>query len=939
MVMSSRVVVVVAAAVVLAGAVWFRSGLHRAAVWERELAFVAEAGRGAADGSKLPHLEYQSPAFRAVLKGFGVGGADLLRARTVSWLTAVAATAALIAAGWTLFSPLEGVAMGIVAVGSPRLLQAAQLAAPEAFLVLCHALTAALFGLAIHTSAWAVWIALGGVGVIAALGGFQSIPLLVAMAAVGGALLSQRTRRDGTEAVPPVWQYLSCIPVAVAVGAVWSISWVLASRGANPPIAKPPLMNLRYLGFLHGYLLGHGGWGATVLAVAGVLGVVGSLRKRIVRIEDMRRIYVDKRSRRPMVFLLLWLFVGVPVINLLLFNARRPQDPASLNTLFVPLGLIAARGVVLGAEGVLHGLRRVAGIRAHMLPVVVVLALAVGWFGQASGRRAYAGYRMAVTAEDPWAAASAYLTPRAPLGRAVVVTPPWAGSLIKAHLGRGLSGMDVMIPTLGRQVDSLVHEVPASWSILYQSELFSHVPERVRDSIERNFEELKRFHAPWGGAVIMRATPWLHAAESEWSVQQERLELGGDDAEQAWLMLARLYADAGHADSAKAALQRVLAQEPSHPRALMEMAAVALREGDPEAAAGWFGQAAEADSTDPRPRYQLARLAMEAGDLETARASLERVLALDSRHVQAAQQLVGIYRTLGRTADAETMERRIGAMGGRVVLDHEHGRVLLVRSVELPSQTWSPGDAASIVVSWATLAKSSRGVVPVLTVRSETSGPMLRPPPGGWAFSLPDTGFAAGLSGTDTLLIHLVYRDLPRRYPDEIQVSLSLTFADGEPLAASTTQGTLLEEPVIARIVAWRAGGQRRVTVEAEAMDQHPGFPVPGGINVGDPGLVHSFRFPGGPVTFEVVARGTPAAGQWPRMIVEVGGQPVRELEVPDREWRTYVIPTSASPGLRAVRLRFPNDYINPSTGEDRNLVVDKITMVEEEIRVRIEAP
>jgi hypothetical protein len=184
-----------------------------------------------------------------------------------------------------------------------------------------------------------------------------------------------------------------------------------------------------------------------------------------------------------------------------------------------------------------------------------------------------------------------------------------------------------------------------------------------------------------------------------------------------------------------------------------------------------------------------------------------------------------------------------------------------------------------------------------------------------------------------------VYRELPQRFPDEVQVNLNVTDRAGTSLSVSTSRGEQLAESPIARIVAWRTAGQRRVTVEAEEMEQHAGFPVPGGINIGDAGLGHSFRFPGGAASLEVVARGTPAAGQWPRLIVEVGGQTVRELDIPDREWRTYSISVPSLPGVRSVRFRFPNDYVNPSTGEDRNLVIDKVTMVEEEIQFRFESP
>ncbi len=925
--------------IVLWGAVWFRIGIHRAAVWESELATVAHAGPSLSEAPGLPHLEYRAPAFHSALKALGAGGARVMRARHVSWLAAVGATAALVAAGWTLFSPLDGLVAGALAVGSLRFLQAAQSAIPLSFLMFWLALTTALFGAAMRSSSWGLWIALGLSGVVSAMAGFQALPLLLALAAVGAALVSQRTRRDGTEVEPPLWQYLSCVPPALVVAASSAVAWVVASRAANPPLGKPPLMNLRYAEFLVSFLFGHGTWGPRLLGFAATVGLVSGVRKRIIRVEDLGRVYVDKRSRRPMVVLALWLVVGVPMINLMLFNARRPQDPAVLESLFIPLSLMAAHGVVVGGEWLCTLLRRVVGLRVPSAAVVVALGVLLGWFGQGTSRRFYLGYRTAPTREDPWAEAASYLAPRSLLGRSAVLAPPWAAGLIHAHVGPSMPGVEMVVPRLGAQVDSLVRATPASWAILYQSELYAFLPERLRASIERNYEELKRFPTPWGGVIAIRATPWLRTAEAQWSVEQERLAMGGRDADEARLSLARIYLDAGRVDSAKAALQVVLAHDPTDVRAMLQMAVLAERDRDGEEAASWYLRACNAAPLDPRPPYELGRLAKQEGNLEEARVQLERALRVDPRHVQAAQLLARVYREMGRVEEANALDAKLREMGGTVFLDYEYGRMILVRSVDLPRTPWRPGETQFLTVSWVTTSSSRTAVIPVLAVSSEASAPSLRPPAGGWRLSLPDTGFAAGISGVDTLPVHFAYREPPRRYPDEIEVGLRLMDAKGTPLDVSSVRGGQVPSPSIARIVAWRASAEQRFTVEAEEMEQHPGFPMPGGINVAEPGLAHRFRFPGGPVTLEVVARGTPAAGQWPRMIVEVGGVVVRELEVPDREWRTYTISVTAPPGLRMVRLRFPNDYVNPATGEDRNLVIDKVTVVEEEIQLRFEPP
>jgi len=72
-------------------------------------------------------------------------------------------------------------------------------------------------------------------------------------------------------------------------------------------------------------------------------------------------------------------------------------------------------------------------------------------------------------------------------------------------------------------------------------------------------------------------------------------------------------------------------------------------------------------------------------------------------------------------------------------------------------------------------------------------------------------------------------------------------------------------------------------------------------------------------------ARGTPAAGQWPRMALLVNGRARRTVVVDSAEPADYVFQAELPAGACELGVAFLNDAVIGR--EDRNLILDRITV------------
>ncbi len=79
-----------------------------------------------------------------------------------------------------------------------------------------------------------------------------------------------------------------------------------------------------------------------------------------------------------------------------------------------------------------------------------------------------------------------------------------------------------------------------------------------------------------------------------------------------------------------------------------------------------------------------------------------------------------------------------------------------------------------------------------------------------------------------------------------------------------------------------------------------------------------------GAYLFNVLARGTPAFGDWPVMTLKLDGRVVDHATVASNTLSWYTLSADLTPGTHQLALSFDNDAYNPPN-EDRNLFLDKI--------------
>lgn len=113
---------------------------------------------------------------------------------------------------------------------------------------------------------------------------------------------------------------------------------------------------------------------------------------------------------------------------------------------------------------------------------------------------------------------------------------------------------------------------------------------------------------------------------------------------------------------------------------------------------------------------------------------------------------------------------------------------------------------------------------------------------------------------------------------------------------------------------------------EAESMTASTGQAVTDGWNIWSNGYVSfDHLFAEGESQLTVTARGEQGGGTWPNMTVTVNGSQVYSTTVTSATWTDYTFSVSAVAGQAEVRVNFTNDYYGP--GDDRNLIVDKVTV------------
>ncbi len=155
----------------------------------------------------------------------------------------------------------------------------------------------------------------------------------------------------------------------------------------------------------------------------------------------------------------------------------------------------------------------------------------------------------------------------------------------------------------------------------------------------------------------------------------------------------------------------------------------------------------------------------------------------------------------------------------------------------------------------------------------------------------------------------------PNSQPDHVQ-----TPGPGDSDSPSSNDSIVQTDPNANACAAADA------TYEAELMQSSTGVAEPPGWNLWSNGWIatqHSFS--AGRTTITVNAKGSPASGAWPNMVVQVGSKQIGSVIVSSSNYAAYSFTFDAVAATRDLRIAFTNDLRAPP--EDRNLYVDRVVI------------
>ena len=85
---------------------------------------------------------------------------------------------------------------------------------------------------------------------------------------------------------------------------------------------------------------------------------------------------------------------------------------------------------------------------------------------------------------------------------------------------------------------------------------------------------------------------------------------------------------------------------------------------------------------------------------------------------------------------------------------------------------------------------------------------------------------------------------------------------------------------------------------------------------------------PIGESAIKIRAKGEPAYGIWPYMVVELDGEDIGETFVTSSEWKEYTFNINSNGGTKVLSVTFVNDGGEWEKGTDRNLYIGEACVV-----------
>ncbi len=883
----------------------------------REACRLDVAARGGGEG-ELGFLD-SSPAYHTLLRAWLSLQADLSWARRLSLVLGLVAVAVAWAAGRALFGDAEGTVSAMLLALNPLFYRHTHLISSQACFWAAGAASVGLWYSALSRGGTLRWLAYVATAALALYAG----PLGVALVAVQVVMSVWRvlapSRRERPTRKPVLEVAASTVVLAGLV-----VVRVLSGIGSPGPVLSPGEkvtgVNLDLLDQAYRLLASGGGFAAVSLGVLGIVGLVTSVRKRVVRSGGIGRVYVDKRRRRPALCLFWVLLVGILVASLFTVPFARSLSPAHLQGLLPFFLMLSARGIVDLASLIGRLTRTLLGfpVPKPVLGGVLSVALLASVSLDSIRRQQAEG-----SVTEGWRHVGERLTECLALGVEPMVLPTEAIPAIRWNT-----------PALATTafVEARPAAIgPATICLVASVDELPSPPAELQQLCGQRLQEVDRYLFPGKtGFFSLRASAGLASVARRLLAASDQLR---DDSASSDALrdLASACADGGAMEDARRALERLVANEQGSAEDLLFLGIVEEHLGRQDDALGHYRAALSKEPELALAQARIGVILASRGEPAAAREQLEQSRALLASNAEALAALIEVLAAGGDATSVARLTAELERLRPEVGVHRPFGA-----RFELLGYT--PEDTAVAPGEPIRLSYYLRCLRPVPTghqLRHRVVGRGLRV-----SFQSVDSEDSASVAGA--------------RPGETVQTGCSVGVEWTTPGVSGQLQlgladpgGELL--PVVGLGDAWLPVAVLRVTVgEADEpaevvpgrdLQRRTGFELADGLSVSPDGAWTEFVL--GPGRFRVIveARGMPAAGEWPVLSISVDGSEQSRLSVSRSSWAEYSCSLGEGGRRVKVHLRFLNDYYNAVTGEDRNVIVGSIRLVRETTVLAVAAP
>jgi hypothetical protein len=444
----------------------------------------------------------------------------------------------------------------------------------------------------------------------------------------------------------------------------------------------------------------------------------------------------------------------------------------------------------------------------------------------------------------------------------------------------------------------------------------------MQEACDKRLQEVDRYLFPnRKGFFTLRASPGLASVA--------RRALGALDvlhndpsSTSALRDLALAYLDRGHLGEALSTLRRVADSGQASALDLLQLALVEEQLGRRSAALSHYRATVAQQGDLALAHTRMGVLLATQGEFNQSRVHLEESLRLVPSDREALEALHSVALKQGDSSSAAQAAGRLQELAPAITTGGGFaGRFALIGYTL--SDTLA-GHGEPVVIEY--YLQCSRPAPGGHTLRHRILGTGM-----GMSHQTVDTADSSSLANAlpgETVVVRCELGIQWNPLGGNGQLQLGLASRDGGLLPTTNAVGAWL--PVVGLAVSTGQAAEPVAVVQASEMTRETGFMMGDGLSVSPKGAWTEFHPGDGRWRLVAVVRGVPAGGEWPIMSLEVNGQEKLKSPVEGKGWLEQTCSLGPGPIRARVALKLLNDYYNAATGEDRNLVVRELRLVEE---------